>query len=41
VPTGEMAGLPSDVQVFHVEPLQVPGLHAQRSLVWMKAETGQ
>jgi 16S rRNA (guanine527-N7)-methyltransferase len=41
VPTGEMAGLPSDVQVFHVEPLQVPGLHAQRCLVWMKAKTGQ
>jgi 16S rRNA (guanine527-N7)-methyltransferase len=24
------------VKVFHVEPLQVPGLDAQRCLVWMR-----
>lgn len=35
-PDDELAGLPSDTQVFHVEPLQVPGLDAQRCLVWMR-----
>jgi len=24
------------VQVFHVEPLDVPGLDAQRCIVWMR-----
>lgn len=36
VPTDEMAALPSDVTVFHVEPLTVPGLSAERCLVWMR-----
>jgi 16S rRNA (guanine527-N7)-methyltransferase len=36
VPDGEIAALPADVKVFHVEPLQVPGLDAQRCLVWMR-----
>ena len=36
VPDAEMAALPADVVVFHVEPLQVPGLDAQRCLVWMR-----
>lgn len=31
----EQAEVPADVQVFHVEPLSVPGLAAQRCLVWM------
>ena len=35
-PDDERAGLPDDVEVFHVEPLQVPGLDAERCLVWMK-----
>ncbi len=35
-PTDEIAALPADVQVFHVEPLTVPGLDAQRCLVWLK-----
>jgi len=35
-PDDEIAGLPPDVEVFHVEPLQVPGLDAQRCLVWMQ-----
>lgn len=35
-PDDEMAALPSSVQVFHVEPLSVPGLNAQRCLVWMR-----
>lgn len=32
----ELAALPADVQVFHVEPLQVPGLGAERCIVWMR-----
>ncbi|MDZ7592706.1 MAG: 16S rRNA (guanine(527)-N(7))-methyltransferase RsmG [Rubrivivax sp.] len=36
VPDDEMAALPQDIQVFHVEPLHVPGLDAQRCLVWMQ-----
>ena len=34
-PTQELAELPPSVQVFHVEPLTVPGLDAERCLVWM------
>jgi 16S rRNA (guanine527-N7)-methyltransferase len=36
VPNDEIAALPAGVTVFHVEPLQVPGLDAQRCLVWMR-----
>jgi 16S rRNA (guanine527-N7)-methyltransferase len=36
LPTDELAALPADVEVFHVEQLQVPGLDAQRCLVWMR-----
>ncbi len=36
VPDEEIAALPPDVEVFHVEPLAVPGLDAQRCLVWMR-----
>ena len=35
-PQDEQAALPADVQVFHVEPLQVPGLDAERCIVWMR-----
>lgn len=35
-PTDEIAQLPREVEVFHVEPLQVPGLDAERCIVWMK-----
>ena len=35
-PDDEIAALGSDVQVFHVEPLQVPGLQAERCIVWLK-----
>jgi 16S rRNA (guanine527-N7)-methyltransferase len=34
-PSDEIAALPTDVRVFHVEQLQVPGLDAQRCIVWM------
>ena len=36
LPEAEMAALPSFVEVFHVEQLQVPGLEADRCMVWMK-----
>lgn len=36
IPADEIASLPADVDVFHVEPLRVPGLDAQRCLVWMR-----
>lgn len=36
VPHDEIAALPVDVEVFHVEPLQVPGLAAERCIVWMR-----
>jgi 16S rRNA (guanine527-N7)-methyltransferase len=36
VPEDELAALPAEVQVFHVEPLSVPGMDAQRCLVWMR-----
>ena len=36
MPDEEIAALPADVAVFHVEQLTVPGLDAQRCLVWMR-----
>jgi 16S rRNA (guanine527-N7)-methyltransferase len=35
-PEQEMAALPESAQVFHVEQLQVPGLDAERCIVWMR-----
>lgn len=35
-PDEEIAALPPGVEVFHVEQLQVPGLDAERCLVWMR-----
>lgn len=35
-PADELAALPSEVEVFHVEQLQVPGLGAERCIVWMR-----
>lgn len=35
-PDEELAELPADIDVFHVEQLQVPGLDAQRCIVWMR-----
>jgi len=36
-PAEEIAALPADVHVFHVEQLQVPALDAERCIVWMRA----
>ena len=38
-PQAEIDGLPADVQVFHVEPLTVPGLDVERCMVWMRPVT--
>lgn len=35
-PADEITALPASVDVFHVEPLEVPGLGAERCLVWMR-----
>jgi 16S rRNA (guanine527-N7)-methyltransferase len=36
LPSEELALLPAGIEVFHVEHLAVPGLAAERCLVWMK-----
>lgn len=36
VPDDEIAALHASLEVFHVEPLQVPELDAQRCLVWIR-----
>ena len=38
-PQAEIDGLPADVNVFHVEPLTVPGLDVERCMVWMRPLT--
>ena len=35
-PADEIAALPADVQVFHVEQLTVPGLDAERCILWLR-----
>ena len=35
-PADEIAALPVGVEVFHVEQLKVPGLDAERCIVWMR-----
>jgi 16S rRNA (guanine527-N7)-methyltransferase len=35
-PADELAQLPAGVEVFHVEQLAVPGLGAERCIVWMR-----
>ena len=39
-PEGEVASLPQDVEMFHVEQLRVPGLDAERCLVWARQRAG-
>jgi 16S rRNA (guanine527-N7)-methyltransferase len=38
VPSDELAVLPKGVAVFHVEQLTVPGLDAERCIVWARKE---
>lgn len=37
-PVDELAALGPQVQVFHVEPVVVPGLEAERCIVWMRPQ---
>ncbi|MBP7565660.1 MAG: 16S rRNA (guanine(527)-N(7))-methyltransferase RsmG [Burkholderiaceae bacterium] len=39
-PDAEVAALPPDVAVFHVEQIDVPGLDAQRCIVWLRPAAG-
>ena len=39
-PADEIAALPQEAEVFHVEQLQVPGLDAQRCIVWILPKRG-
>jgi 16S rRNA (guanine527-N7)-methyltransferase len=39
-PAEEMAALPPDIDVFHVEQVHVPGLDAQRCIVWLRRVPG-
>ena len=38
-PAQELAALPKTVAVFHVEQLTVPGLDAERCLIWLRPAT--
>jgi len=38
MPSDELAVLPSEVAVFHVEQLTVPGLDAERCIVWARRQ---
>ena len=38
-PADELAALPQEIEVFHVEQLLVPGLDAQRCLIWLRQTT--
>ena len=38
-PADEMAALPAGVAVFHVEQIDVPGLGAERCIVWLRKTT--
>jgi 16S rRNA (guanine527-N7)-methyltransferase len=38
-PADELAALPADIDVFHVEQLQVPGLDAERCVVWVRKKS--
>jgi 16S rRNA (guanine527-N7)-methyltransferase len=39
-PDSEIAELPGWASVFHVEQLQVPGLDAERCLIWLRRQGG-
>lgn len=40
-PADELAALPVDIDVFHVEQLAVPGLDAERRIVWMRKRSSK
>ncbi|MFY7854919.1 MAG: 16S rRNA (guanine(527)-N(7))-methyltransferase RsmG [Rubrivivax sp.] len=41
LPTDEIANLDPSIEVFHVEPLNVPTLNAARCIVWMRPRARQ
>jgi 16S rRNA (guanine527-N7)-methyltransferase len=40
-PADELALLPAGVEMFHVEQLRVPGLDAERCMLWLRAKAGE
>jgi 16S rRNA (guanine527-N7)-methyltransferase len=40
-PVDELALLPAGVEMFHVEQLRVPGLDAERCMLWLRPKVGQ
>jgi 16S rRNA (guanine527-N7)-methyltransferase len=40
LPDPEIEALPPSVTVFHVEQLTVPGLDAERCLIWLRRAIG-
>lgn len=40
-PADELALLPAGVEMFHVEQLRVPGLDAERCILWLRPKAGQ
>ena len=40
VPEEEMAELPAHIQIQHIQTLEVPGLDAQRCLIWLERSPG-
>ena len=38
-PDDEVAALPDEIEVFHVEQVPVPGLTAERCLIWMRVRS--
>ena len=40
VPEEEMAELPSHIQIQHIQTLEVPGVDAQRCLIWLERSSG-
>jgi 16S rRNA (guanine527-N7)-methyltransferase len=38
-PADEIVALPASAEVFHVEQLQVPGLDAERCILWVRQKT--
>jgi 16S rRNA (guanine527-N7)-methyltransferase len=40
-PADELALLPAGVEMFHVEQLRVPGLDAERCILWLRLKAGQ
>jgi 16S rRNA (guanine527-N7)-methyltransferase len=40
MPSEELSQVPAEIEVFHVEQLSVPGLDADRCIVWARKQSG-